>query len=70
MSQRQRQRQRRWERFVDLVTQLTIPDKLRNCSHDVKDSELQLESDLDSIRNSCDVLQGKNGQNKPKNQQN
>ena len=35
------------------MTQLTITDKLRNLNHD---SDLQSDTDLDSIRNSCDVL--------------
>ena len=39
-----------------IVTQLTISDKLRNLNHDMRVSDLQSESDLDSIRNSCDVL--------------
>ena len=38
------------------MTQLTISDKLRNLNHDMRVSDLQSESDLDSIRNSCDVL--------------
>ena len=40
----------------DLVAQLTIPDKLRNLIHDIEGYRLQSESDLDSIHNSCDVL--------------
>ena len=38
------------------MTQLTITDKLRNLNDDIRSSDLQSESDLDSIRNSCDVL--------------
>ena len=37
------------------MTQLTISDKLRNLNHDIRSSDLQSDSDLDSIRNSCDV---------------
>ena len=40
---------------TDLVTQLTIPDKLRNWIMALRVGDWQSESDLDSIRNSCDV---------------
>ena len=39
-------RQRHWERFSDLVTQLTMSDKLRNSKHD-SEGQKQSESDLD-----------------------
>ena len=39
------------------MTQLTITDKLRNLNHDMS-RDLQSYSDLDSIRNSCDVVDG------------
>ena len=39
------------------MTQLTITDKLRDMNHDIfRSSDLQSESDLDSIRNSYDVF--------------
>ena len=31
----QRQRQGHWEQFGDLVTELTIPDEMRNSNHDI-----------------------------------
>ena len=37
------------------MKQLAIPDKLRYSNHDIEGSDLQSESDLDIIRNSCDV---------------
>ena len=52
-SARQRQRQR--QRFSDLVSQLTIPDKLKRIIK-FRVSDRQSERDLDSVRNSCDVL--------------
>ena len=36
------------------LTQVTITDKLRNLNHDMAVSDLQSDSDLDSIRYSCD----------------
>ena len=42
------------------MTEVTITDKLRNLYHDIERfSDWQPESDLDSLRNSCDVLGGK-----------
>ena len=38
------------------MTQLTISDKLRNLNHDIEEYWFTINSDLDSIRNSCDVL--------------
>ena len=46
-----------WGRSSDLVTQLTITEKLWIIKswHILRVSDLQSDSDLDSIRNSCDV---------------
>ena len=33
-----------------------MTDKLRNLNHDIESSDLESDSDLDSIRNSCDVF--------------
>ena len=54
VKKRQRQRQRQTERFSDLVAKLS--DKLRNSIMTYTISDWQSESDLDSIRDSCDVL--------------
>ena len=52
--QSQRQRQRQTEGFSNLVAKLS--DKLRNSTMTSTVSDWQSESDLDSIRDSCDVL--------------
>ena len=45
--------------FSDLMAQLTIPDKLRDLDLDMRVSDWQSESDLDSIRHFCYVLMDK-----------
>ena len=57
--QQRRRRRERFSKLVTIVTQLTIPDKLQNLNHDwiiMRFIDWQSQSDLDSIRNSCDVL--------------
>ena len=50
-------------RFSDLVTQFTITEKLQTLKswHILRVSDLQSDSDLDSIHNSCDVFKWNEG---------
>ena len=44
------------ETAFQIQIQIEITNELRNLNHDIGVSDLQSDSDLDSIRNSCNVL--------------